>query len=427
MFDRFSNRSQTKITDFICTRFLLAQLLMDSFRDKLTVGDLNSALQNLPQGSDAYDVAYRAAMERILSQGKGSSEMAKKMLAWILCARRPLSTLELLHALAVEPGDTEIDEDNILETEQLLTICAGLVRIDEHSHTVGFIHFTMQEYLQRNRERWLPFANVEIARTCTAYLAIDDLAVGPCASREDYYRRLKRLALLEYAAVYWGDHTKLVMEAEYTTGLDGIIHEAWALMLNTKRLSAASQVLFMSKRRPYSKVTIEEQGKGFSGSHWIGLFGLLSLLERWITEKYELDQCDFGGRTPLSFAAESGQEAIVKRLLDTGKVDADSKDNDRKTPLIVAAEHGHVAVVKALLSTGKVDADSKDNDRKTPLIVAAEHGHDAVVKALLSTGKVTRIAVAGTGGLAVLIAHFIRSGTNHSVVLISRAVSHHEL
>jgi hypothetical protein len=46
--------------------------------------------------------------------------MAKKILAWILCAHRPLSTLELLHALSVEPGDTVIDEDNILEAEQLL-------------------------------------------------------------------------------------------------------------------------------------------------------------------------------------------------------------------------------------------------------------------------------------------------------------------
>jgi len=148
MFDRFPDGSQTKITDEIFTRFLLAQLLMDSFRDKLTVRDVKFALRNLPQGSDTYDLTYHAAMERIFAQGKDSSEMAKKILAWMLCARRPLSTLELLHALAVEPGDTEIDEDNILETEQLLTICAGLVTIDEQSDQVRFIHYTTQEYLQ---------------------------------------------------------------------------------------------------------------------------------------------------------------------------------------------------------------------------------------------------------------------------------------
>jgi hypothetical protein len=150
MLNHSDKRPEKEITDDTRTRFLLAQLLMDSFRDKLTIRDVKSALQKLPQGSDAYDVAYHAAMERIFAQGEGSSKMAKKILAWILCARRPLSTLELLHALAVEPGDNEVDEDNILETEQLLTICAGLVTIDEQSDNVRFIHYTTQEYLQRH-------------------------------------------------------------------------------------------------------------------------------------------------------------------------------------------------------------------------------------------------------------------------------------
>ena len=202
MFDRFSNGSQTKITDVICTRFLLAQLLMDSLRDKMTVRDVNSAIRNLPQGSSAYDKAYPDAMERIFAQGTVSSDMAKRTLAWILCARRALSILELLHALAVEPGDTEIDEDNILEPEQLLTICAGLVTINERSKNARFVHYITQEYLQRNQETWLPDAKIEIARSCTAYLSINDFAVGPCSSVEDCEHRLREFALLEYAAVY---------------------------------------------------------------------------------------------------------------------------------------------------------------------------------------------------------------------------------
>jgi ankyrin repeat protein len=388
MFNRFSDLSQKESTDNTYTRFLLAQLLMDSFRDRLTVRDVKSALQKLPQGSDAYDIAYHAAMERIFAQGKGSSEMAKKLLAWILCARRPLSTLEVIHALAVEPGDTEIDEDNILEADQLLTICAGLVTIDEHSDNVRFIHYTTQEYLQRNRELWLPYANVEIARACTAYLSINDLAVGPCTSEEDYDRRLKELVLLDYAAVYWGSHMNSLLKAHCMVGLDKAIHEAQALLRNAKCLGAASQVLFVSEMWRYSQVTIEEKGKGFAGSHWIGKFGLSTLLKVWITERYELDQCDFGGRTPLSFAAESGQEATVKQLLDTGNVDVDSRDNDGRTPLSYAAWSGQEATVKQLLDTGKVDVDLRDNDGWTPLSLAAWKGQEAIVKQLLDTGKV---------------------------------------
>ncbi|KAK3947967.1 hypothetical protein QBC32DRAFT_223034, partial [Pseudoneurospora amorphoporcata] len=56
-------------------------------------------------------------------------------------------------------------------------------------------------------------------------------------------------------------------------------------------------------------------------------------------------------------AAENGHEAVIKLLLDTGKVDADPKDRDGRTALCMAAANGHEAVVKLLLDTGKVDAD----------------------------------------------------------------------
>jgi ankyrin repeat protein len=63
-------------------------------------------------------------------------------------------------------------------------------------------------------------------------------------------------------------------------------------------------------------------------------------------------------------------------------VEADSKDNDGRTPLSHAAESGHEAVVKLLMGRDDVEADSKDNDGRTPLSHAAESGHEAVVKLL---------------------------------------------
>jgi hypothetical protein len=256
---------------------------MDSFRDKLTVRDVKSALRDLPKGSDAYDTAYHAAMERIFAQGKGTRRKAEKMLAWLLYARRPLKTLELLHALAVEPGDKEIDDDNILEAAQLLTICAGLVTIDEKSDNVRFIHFTTQEYLQRNQETWLPFAKVEIARTCTAYLSINGLAVDPCSSWADYERRLEKFVLLDYAALHWGSHVNLLIGEGCVANVDDIITEAQALLLNTKCLTAVTQISFVPEKPFLLRYPLENVGERFSSSHWIGRFGLLAVVIQLLT------------------------------------------------------------------------------------------------------------------------------------------------
>jgi hypothetical protein len=84
MLNHSCDRPEKEITEILCIRCLLAQLLIDSFRDKLTVRDVKSALRNLTQGSDTYDVAYHAAMERIFAQGEGL-ESQKSTIENIVC------------------------------------------------------------------------------------------------------------------------------------------------------------------------------------------------------------------------------------------------------------------------------------------------------------------------------------------------------
>jgi ankyrin repeat protein len=404
---------------------------MDSFKNKLTVREVKTAMRSLPKGSDAYDVAYTAAMERIFAQGKESSEMAKRILSWILCARRPLRTLELLHALAVEVGDTEVDEENILDTKTLLTICAGLVTIDENSNNVRFIHYTTQEYLQRNRKTWLPFADVEIARNCTAYLTLerhrptfDELCADPRSSKRPAYLSLDearsellssnegfdypqvdRLALLDYAALHWGSHMNLLTEADFASEVGSELEtEAMDFLCAFKYLSYASQALFMPEGRSlYGTIygikyvsegggllgsdVIARHGLTLLGSHVIARHGLTLLFKQWDSREAQWDDRDTGGRTPLSWAAAEGQQVLSKLLLETGRVDANSRDILGRTPVSWASGNGQEGTVKLLLER-KVDVNLKDEAGHTPLFQAAENGHEGVVKLLLSTNTV---------------------------------------
>jgi ankyrin repeat protein len=370
---------------------MLALLSVDSFEKKRTVADVKDTLETLPTGSDAYDSAYAAAMERIFDPDKDEDtrQLARKIMSWILCARRPLSTLELLHALAVNFGESKFNKDRIMDDGEILTVCAGLVTIDEKSDTVRFIHYTAQEYLQRNRQRWLPHANLEIAHICTAYLSLDDLSAGPCPSKQDYDHRVETLALLEYTVLHWGFHVSVLVEAELASETGRKVEKkASGFLSNARNLSSASQALFMSSREYFvTGESVAQEGEGFSANHWIGRFGLTLFFEKQTSGEAQWDSRDSVGRTPLSWATGEGHEALSKLLLETGKVDVDSKDSLGRTPLSWASGNGRKTLVKLLLDK-EVDVDSKDDHGQTPLSWAAQEGQRTVVELLLSTNMV---------------------------------------
>src|SRR4051794_38057720 len=98
---------------------------MDSLVDKTTPKAVRHALKGFRAQSEssddkvskALDQAYTGAMERIESQEAGFRKLAKQALSWVTSVKRPLTTLELRHALAVVIGEPELDEDNLPEIE----------------------------------------------------------------------------------------------------------------------------------------------------------------------------------------------------------------------------------------------------------------------------------------------------------------------
>ncbi|RSL75948.1 hypothetical protein CEP51_010422 [Fusarium floridanum] len=113
--------------------FLLAKLHFESLIGKMTAKAIRRTLESLPTGSDAYDSAYEEVMNRIEDQNKDKRDMAKKALLWITCAKWRLTKPELQEALAVELGETKLDQDNLPNMKDVASVCAGLVTIDEDS------------------------------------------------------------------------------------------------------------------------------------------------------------------------------------------------------------------------------------------------------------------------------------------------------
>jgi hypothetical protein len=134
---------------------------------------------------------YKEVVNRIKCQSDEGSELAMKVLSFVFCARRQLMVDVFLHALAVEPDDTELDRSAFSEAEILLTVCAGLVVIDVESSTVRLVHYALRRYLEAFRQTILPTADDEIARACLTYLSLDVFGTGPCDDDESLQSRLK--------------------------------------------------------------------------------------------------------------------------------------------------------------------------------------------------------------------------------------------
>ena len=103
--------------------------------------------------------------------------------------------------------------------------------------------------------------------------------------------------------------------------------------------------------------------------------GNLLVVDLLIKNGADVAASDNNGRTPLSWAARNGHEAVVRLLVAMGGVDVNSKDSKGQTPLSWAARNGHEAVVRLLVAMGGVDVNSKDSEGQRALPWAARNRH----------------------------------------------------
>ncbi|KAF4419546.1 Alpha-latrocrustotoxin-Lt1a [Colletotrichum fructicola] len=334
-----------KIVQAVQGMFLPAQLHLDSLQGKRSVKAIKDALRKLATGSSAYDSAYEEAMERIEGQLDEQKTLAKDALSWIVCARRPLETLELQHALAVERGTTELDEDNITELEDIVSVCAGLVTIDEESGVIRLVHYTTQEYFERTAEQWLP-TYFGLKEAFIMVLERSRKVVDINARDDDEFTPL-------FYAVMGG-------KADFIS---------WLLSVDEVEADLKS-----SKFKSYTPVHIA----AMMGN----VVGILPFIE---SDKADLDIEDSWGQTPLEKAARGGYVEIVKALVESDRVCVNSP---ARTPLTHAAGKGRVEVVKFLLGTGKVNANEANKFGETPLNNALYSGTADTARCLLDSGQV---------------------------------------
>ena len=118
----------------------------------------------------------------------------------------PLTPLVLRQALAVEDQDTSLDPENMPDADLLVTVCQGLINVQQDTGFIAFVHHTTQEYFNGKSFELFPEAQKEILRTCLTFLSFREFGNGLCKNRRDFRKRVKDYPLLAYAGTYFREN-----------------------------------------------------------------------------------------------------------------------------------------------------------------------------------------------------------------------------
>ncbi|KAF1994164.1 ankyrin repeat protein, partial [Amniculicola lignicola CBS 123094] len=363
--DELQDLIATQIVEASDGMFLLAVLHMESLIGKRSPKAVRVALSKLHTGSNAYDKAYDDAMKRIEGQIDDQELLAKQVLSWIVCAEKPLTVVELQHALAVEKGDTELDEDNIPQAEDLISVCAGLVTVDDESGVIRLIHYTTQEYFNRTQNAGFPDSDTYITSICVTYLSFKIFESGMHTTFNDLKERWKLNILYRYAAINWGHHAR-------RSGL--VLPEIMQFLRSSAHRDASTQRWKNSEHYRQGRLHFPKPSDtrynfpmAMQEIHLVAYFGLEAIVKKLI-ERGDDPNCQAtGGKTPLLQAVKMGEGDIVELLLAYIATNPDIADIEGRTPLSYSAELGERKIVQSLLATVTINPNTMDKAFRTPM------------------------------------------------------------
>lgn len=410
-------------TDHGHCRFLSVRLHLATLAKKQNKRELSKALQTLPQDLDGI---YKETIQRIFTQDSDDVDLARSILSWLSLSPEPMKVEELQHALAIEPDTKTFDWEMLIEESILVSVCGGLVTIEDESRIIRLVHHTAQEFLvrchQEKLESQLDFsafqhAGLTILVACLTYLQYTVFSEGICQKwecRDSHYhysgcpcyqRRgidmgsdgleypvivlqrdckctmcSERDAMLfhEYASRNWAHYVPKALEQDQT-----------ATRLILQLLGNIQTLLNIMNR---SNIVSFSKGRGPTALHVSALIGLSSITKQLLDKAaLPVDILNNHGDSALHYAAEEGRDQVVSILLEAG-AHIDRQGCEGSTPIHLAVRNGHLSTLQLLLSKkGRTDVEYMHTGYY-PLeaaVLEETHAEDAV-RLLLDNGAFLR-------------------------------------
>jgi ankyrin repeat protein len=345
-------------------------------------------------------------------------DLALNCLAWILYARRPLSTRELQHALAINANCTFRQDLSLDPPQVILEACGNL--LEEASGAIRPIHYTVQEFFTTTgqgmpqhplRTRFLDSRSVHKQLSSACLLYIDLVAFDrPAPDFARLYHRLNNNNLACYACQNFDYHVLNCdqLPSDVMDQLERLFqHDSayLAAILQIKILQDSYKSSTIRQRfnsmdflvtpgtivystSLYNIPTLSQQWidqtPPMYALHLAASSGLTSAVIRLLKGSCDINEKDQSGSTPLYYASLSGYLDIVQSLLDKDAC-VNAQGGYYGNALQAASARDHKQVIKMLLDKG-AEVNAQGGYYGNALYAASHGGHEQVVKMLLDKG-----------------------------------------
>ncbi|KAJ9606743.1 hypothetical protein H2200_008752 [Cladophialophora chaetospira] len=353
--------------------FLVAKLIMDKLLELPTVKQMR---KSLAAGPMKLEDAYATSLRRIDAQSQALRNMARRLIAWVVHAERPLRPVEVAHAFATDCEDDEIDEENLVMVQTLLRSCKGLVVVDHDRGTFGMVHTTAYEFFKSYSHALS--TSEDMAQTALTYMCLKVLRLGACDTLDGLLKRLEDLPFLEYAARNWGRHlSDPLLQAKLSNLITKVLQDGGT------RSSAVQVLQFRPglKSRDIAEAVFMSLPKEQTALHVAAYWGLQIQTHNLISAGADVNATDSQGWSPLHWAASGGHTAIIETLVKGG-ANINSRDSQKWMPLFWTSFRGALAALKLLLDHGANHL-LRDVHGWSALHWAVSRGESQIVTALL--------------------------------------------
>ncbi|KAJ7444013.1 ectomycorrhiza-induced ankyrin-domain/NACHT-domain-containing protein [Mycena latifolia] len=389
--------------------FLLAKLHTESLAAKNTVKAVREALRHLPQNLNH---TYEEAMNRIKNQNKEDRQLAIQALTWVAYAKRPLSVAELQEALAIEPDATTLDVDNLLDINIVLSVCAGLIIVDEaimvHEWVKGHPLAAYSQHLllhaaeanrQLDLQPGLTFFLGKLSGTVSTSQPVDyDTSIDSALSVAVFYGYIEMAQLLikqyganvNYQAGFYGTPLQAASHRGHESVAQFLI-EMGAVNAEGGYYGTALQAASLRGHESIARFLIEKGADvnavgGHYGnalqaaSHW----GHESVARFLIEKGADVNAQGGGYGTALQAASEGGHELIAQFLIEKG-ADVNAEGGFYGTTLQATSHGGHESIARFLTEKG-ADVNAEGGFYGTTLQAASHGGHESIARFLVEKG-----------------------------------------